>query len=57
MCFFSVEGGTVRVIGEHNEKDQVYRVTQKGGTVLSIYVRRLAMDNDLTWRRLIIKKV
>ena len=29
MCVFSVEGGTVRVIGEHNEKDQVYRVTIK----------------------------
>ena len=29
MCVFSVEGGTVRIIGEHNEKDQVYRVTEK----------------------------
>ena len=38
MCVFSVEGGTVRVIGEHNEKDQVYRVTQKRGTVFSTFV-------------------
>ena len=57
MCFFSVEGGTVRVIGEHNEKDQVYRVTQKRGTAFSIYVWRLAKDNDLTWCWLVIKKV